>query len=56
MDLDYLRRRQEEERVRAANADSDAARKAHEELAAFFDIEIAKAIARQGKGQSRQAG
>ena len=40
MDLNYLFRRQQVERSRAETADSDAARQAHEELAARYERQI----------------
>jgi hypothetical protein len=40
MDLNYLFRRQQIERSRAQTASSDAARQAHEELAACYERQI----------------
>ncbi len=40
MDLNYLFRRQQIERSRAQTASSDAARQAHEELAAGYERQI----------------
>ena len=40
MDLNYLFHRQQVERVKANSADSEAARKAHEELAELYEDEI----------------
>jgi hypothetical protein len=39
-DLNYLFHRQQVERIRAEKAASDAARKAHEELAAAYEEQI----------------
>lgn len=39
-DLNYLLHRQQVERTRAESAPSDAARKAHEELALHYEEEI----------------
>ena len=44
MDLEVLRRRQYEELARAAIAQCDEARKAHEQIAEFFGWEIEKAM------------
>ena len=40
MDLNYLFHRQQVERSKASTADSDAARKSHEELAELYEDEI----------------
>lgn len=40
MDLHYLMRRMDEERQRAATADNDAARQAHQELAEHYAAQI----------------
>ena len=40
MDLNYLMRRLDEERQRAAAADNDAARLAHQELAEHYAAQI----------------
>lgn len=40
MDLNYLLRRQQEERLRACAATTEAARLAHESMAAQFEAEI----------------
>jgi hypothetical protein len=40
MDLNYLFRRQQVERSRAETADTDAARRVHEELAASYEQQI----------------
>lgn len=40
MDFDYLNRRMAEERQRAAEADNDAARQAHLELAEHYAAQI----------------
>jgi hypothetical protein len=40
MDLHYLMRRMDEERQRAASADNDAARHAHQELADHYATRI----------------
>lgn len=43
MDLNYLFHRQQVERSKASSADSEAARRAHEELARLFEHEIERA-------------
>ena len=43
MDLNYLFHRQQVERSKATAADSDAARKSHEELAKLYEDEIRRA-------------
>lgn len=43
MDLNYLFHRQQVERSKASSADSEAARKAHEELASMYEDEIKRA-------------
>ena len=43
MDLNYLFHRQQVERSKAGSADSEAARKAHEELARLYENEIRRA-------------
>jgi hypothetical protein len=40
MDYDYLTRRMTEERQRAADADNDAARQAHLELAEYYRAQL----------------
>lgn len=40
MDLNYLFHRQQVERSKASAADSEAARKSHEELAELYEAEI----------------
>jgi hypothetical protein len=40
MDLDYLLRRQQEERMRAKSATCDSARAVHEALAAQYETQI----------------
>ena len=42
-DLNYLFHRQQVERSKATSADSDAARKSHEELAELYENEIRRA-------------
>lgn len=56
MDLEYLRRRRDEERARAASAEGDAARKAHDELADFFDREARRLTARNDDLQASRVG
>ena len=48
MDFDYLMRRMNEERQRAAEADSEAARAAHNALADQYAAEIARLRAASG--------
>lgn len=43
MDLNYLFHRQQVERSKASAADSEAARKSHEELAGLYEAEIRRA-------------
>ncbi len=43
MDLNYLFHRQQVERSKAGTADSEAARRAHEELARLYEHEIKRA-------------
>lgn len=54
MDLHYLMRRMDEERQRAANADNDAARVAHEELAEHYAAQIER-LRGAGDGPGLQA-
>jgi hypothetical protein len=54
VDYDYLNRRMTEERRRAAEADSDAARQAHLELAEHYAAQI-ECLQRDGQGQALQA-
>ena len=48
MDYDYLTRRMTEERQRAADADNDAARDAHLELAEHYRRQIEKLFSDEG--------
>ena len=48
MDFEYLMRRMTEERQRAAEADNDAARRAHDELADQYQAQIARLRDEQG--------
>ncbi len=43
MDLNYLFHRQQVERSKASAADSEAARKSHEDLAGLYEDEIRRA-------------
>ena len=54
MDIEYLRRRQEQELARAASAECDKARIAHEQLAEFYGWEIEMAEASGGRPPRQQ--
>lgn len=54
MDYDYLMGRMTEERQRAAEADTDAARAAHEALADQYEAELARM--RAGSSDATQLG
>ena len=54
VDYDYLNRRMNEERDRAAEADNDAAREAHLELAEQFRMQIEQ-LGEAGGGELKAA-
>ena len=56
MDFDYLNRRMSEERQRAADADNDAARAAHLELAEHYRTQIERLGASDGDTGMQAAG